>query len=113
MLCAVAVQAQAARTMARMVNLSVFMWFVEFEWLFALGPLGQSLFSENRGDVVNMQAIAHTRAGVVCQWRDAAIAIIVSGHRRMKDAEGDDFAAFQLYDFVTILCFSAISIMHN
>ena len=61
-----------------------------------------------------MEAVAHTRA----HWHalslsDVAVAVVVAGDSIVEDTRRDDFAAFaDAHDFVTILCFSAVSVVH-
>lgn len=77
------------------------------------GPLIQALLRQQHGDVIHVQAVAH--AGVVVGLLndcDIAVAVIVAWRCAVQHAEGDDLAAFQLYDFVAILCLAAVAIVH-
>ena len=83
-------------------------------WLFSGGTFIQPFFCEDGREVIHMEAVAHTRA----HWhalslRDVSIAVVVSGDSIVEDAGGYDFSAFaEAHDFVTILCFSAVSVVH-
>jgi hypothetical protein len=48
------------------------------------------------------------------QWRNATVAIIVSRLCAVKHTKANNFAvaATELYDFITVFGFSAISIVH-
>lgn len=81
--------------------------------LFAFWALGQPFFSQNRRKVVHMEAIDH--AGIFIGALDdgnTSIAIVVSSHRRMQNPEGFNVTAVQSDYFISILCFSSISVVH-
>lgn len=61
-----------------------------------------------------MDAIAH--AGVVdsrLDHGDVAVAVVVARRRAVQDAKGFDLSTLEADDFVTVLCFSSVSIVHE
>jgi hypothetical protein len=74
----------------------------------------QTFFRKHFAHIVYMQAINH--AGVVIGGlddRDVPIAVVIAGSRAVQDTEGYDFPALQLDDFVTVLGFTSIAIVHT
>lgn len=60
-----------------------------------------------------MQAINHTGILLcVLNYSDVSVAIVVSRNCAVQHSKGNDFSAFKLHNFVTILCFTAISVVH-
>lgn len=82
---------------------------------FSYWPLIESLFRENRREVIGMQAITHASAGLVWNWRDRTVAIIIARRGVVEHAMRNNLPATgcQLNDFVSVPCFSSISIVHN
>ena len=83
-------------------------------WLFSGGAFIQPFFREDGREVIHMEAVAHTRTHWhALRLRDVAVAVVVTGDSIVEDTGRDDFAAFSdAHDFVTILCFSAVSVVH-
>ena len=61
-----------------------------------------------------MQAVAKASADIAVQGRNCAVTVIVARRRIVEDACGHDLAAegVKLDHFVSVVCFSAVSIVH-
>jgi len=83
--------------------------------LFSGGAFIQSLFREHGRDIIHMETVAQVSTRRELDGcRHAAVAVVVTRDSIVEDTGRDDFAAFaDAHDFVTILCFSAISVVHN
>jgi hypothetical protein len=77
-------------------------------------PFIESFFLEHFCDVVNVQTVAQASAGDLCLNRgDVAVAVVIPGLRVIEHANGSDLSAVgQLNDFVAVLCFTSVSIVH-
>jgi hypothetical protein len=73
----------------------------------------ETLIREDFREVIDVQAVAQAGADVSSDRGDLAVAIVVAGSRAMQHADGFDLASVQLDDFVAILCFSSVSVVHD
>ena len=63
-----------------------------------------------------MQAVTHTRSSLLrLDWRDVAVAVVVSRSRIVEDSDRCDgwSVHLELDHLVTVLCFSAVSVVHS
>ena len=90
-------------------------------WLFSGGTFIQPLFREDGRDIIHMETVAQARLGV----RDdcnAAVAVVIPRDRAVQDTKARDGCSrwfsvspidfLEAHDFVTVLCFSAVSVVH-
>ena len=79
------------------------------------GAFIETLFREDRGEVIDVDAVAHAGAALL-DWRgDTAVAVVVTRRGVVQDSERDDLrgtTAGQLDDLVAVLCFSSVSVVH-
>ena len=74
----------------------------------------QALFGQECRDVVDMDAVTHTSVLVRrLHNRDVSVAIIVARCRAMQDSECFDFPTVKADDFVSVFCFSSVSVVHG
>jgi len=70
--------------------------------------------NEQFSHIVDVQAVAHAGISVsLLDHRDIAVAIVVARYCTVQYAERDNLAAFKLNNFVPVLRFSSVSIMHQ
>jgi hypothetical protein len=83
--------------------------------LFTGGTFIESFFRQDRGEVIDMQAVAHASACMLRQRCYIPVAIIVSRHRIMENAQMGNLPAFgaELNDRVAVLGFSSVSVVHD
>src|SRR5688572_27407583 len=84
------------------------------------GPLVETLFCQQCGQVVQVQAVAHARSNdrPTDDRRDAPVAVVVSGNRIEQDADGIDndrttSVAGQRHNLVAVLRLASISVVHG
>ena len=73
----------------------------------------QAGLCQNFRHIINMEAIAHTGIIIVRLYNsDVTVTKIITGNCAIEDSIGNYFPSIQLHNFVTILCFFPISIVH-
>ena len=76
--------------------------------------LVESLLCEQRRNVIDVETVAHAGSCLRgLHHGNVAVAVIVVRCRAVQDAERIDFAAVLGDDLVSVLCFSAVSVVHG
>lgn len=78
--------------------------------------LVQTLLDQNRSEVVDVQTVAHAGAGLLHGNSNTAVAVIITGRSVVEDAKRDELgraARRELDNFIAVLCFSAVTIVHG
>jgi hypothetical protein len=74
----------------------------------------ETLLGQDCRKVVDVQAVTHTGDFIgLLNHRDVPIAVVIAGSRGVKNPKGFCLAvSAQFHNFVTVLCFSSISVVH-
>jgi hypothetical protein len=76
----------------------------------------ETLFFKHIRHIIDVEHVTDTRSDVASNWSDVAVTEIVACHRAVEYAKANDLGtrsvSSQFYNFVAILSFTSVSIVH-